>query len=149
MAAVGRDALLKGTQKRERKQVGALGAEVAFRRLSVAQRLACSSRFAGVKEGDVEGSYRAALAQVVLSLCNDDDTPMFDDGEIDARVEDLMQQDSVVVEGLIEACLEVQGTGKQRVKEAVGNSDEIPSGSSSSGSAGISDTPARKVSLSA
>ena len=150
MPALDRAALLApSNQKRVRKPLGPLGAEVVFRKLSVGQMLACSKRFAGLAEGDAEGAYRAALGQVVMSLCNDDDSPMFAADELDATVDGLMGQDSDVVEALITACAEVQGKAKDNVKASLGNSDEIPSESSSSGSAGISDTQAPNLSLSA
>lgn len=129
--ALSRDALLKGqTLKRETVTVG-IG-EVVMRQLSVAERLRCNRRFLGIEKDDVDGAYRAAIAQVVTALCNDDGTPMFSADEIDGTVGELMESlPNAAAEELIAECSRIQGVKLDDVREAAGNSDATPSAASS------------------
>ena len=142
MAFLGKEALLKPSDlKRETVQVGPLGGEVILRELSVVERFRVLKRFDITDEEDPAQAMRAVLAMVVVSLCNDDGSPMFSDDEVEEGVNGLEQHSSAAVEELMTACQRLQGLDKDATERAVGNSDASPSDSSSSGSPEISDSP--------
>ena len=124
---LGRNALHSPTLKQETVTIASLGGEVILSELSVADRLRASKVFAAVAEGDTDGTYRALLAQVAMSLRNEDGSPMCGPDDIAGMVESLMQHPGKVVDELTSECMRIQGIGKEDLKETVGNSDEIPS----------------------
>lgn len=143
MGFLGKDDLLKkASLKRATVKVGD-GDEVVMRELSVADRLTAGKFFGEVKEGDTVGQTKAMLAQVAMSLCNEDGTQMCaGEEEVAIVAQALMDRSSRLVQDLINECLTLNGFGKEAIKEALGNSGEITTGNSSSGSPVISDTPA-------
>ena len=126
--ALGKDALLRAqTLKRETVQIGPLGGEVVLRELTLAERLRCNKRFIGIKDNDAEAAYRAALAQALTALCNEDGSPMFAEDEIDGAVEQMLGLSSAAIEQLILESSRLQGVSKESLKDAVGNSAGTPS----------------------
>lgn len=135
MALLGKDALLrKRGLKREEIHIGPLDGSVRMRELSVSERLDASKRFGSLDEADAGSQMRAILGLVARSLCNDDDSPMFPtDAEQDEMVTAFLDMSSASVQELMDECLRLNGLGKytkEALKEAVGNSSEIPTASS-------------------
>lgn len=151
MALIDKSALLaKPTLRQESVHIDALGGEVLMGVLSTAQRLAASKRFASLADNDSEGGYKALLAQVAMSLRNEDGTPMCaDDAAVDELVAALLEHPGSVADELTNEFVRIQGNAKDKLKAIVGNSDEIPSASTPSGSAGISESPAPAISQAA
>lgn len=129
-ALLGKDAL-----KRHTVQIGPLGGEVVLRELSVSERLAAAKRFGALDDGDAEAQIRAVLGLVACSLCNDDDSQMFEtDAEQEEMVAAFMGKSSAAVEELMNECMRINGLGdygKEQTKETLGNSEGSPSASSS------------------
>jgi hypothetical protein len=148
---LGKDALLQKTAlRRATVKVGPDGDEVVMRELSVTDRMRAGKMVGEVKEGDTEGQTRALLAQVALALCNEDESPMCaNDDEVSLLASALMDRSSRLVQDMITECLALNGFGKEALKDAVGNSAEIPSSGSSSSSLAISDTQVPTPSLAA
>jgi hypothetical protein len=110
------------------------GAEVRMRELSVAERLRALKRFKVTDESDPTQTMRSVLALVVISLCNEDDTPMFLDSEIEEGVDGLERHSSPEVEELMSFCQQIQGIAPDSADVAVKNSEASPSDTLSSGS---------------
>ena len=148
MGVLSREKLLAGAE-RVRRPVKS-GDEIVFRRATWGERLELSKMVAAKVNGnggDPETDMRAALALAAVCLCNEDGSPMWptvaqavDDG---APALLMSNEESFVLE-LLEITLEVNELGKYQkaaIKEAVGNSEEIPTSSSSTDSPGISSMP--------
>ena len=125
----------------ERKTVEIGDDEVNLRELSAGEYIAAMERF-GEGDGDTGENIRASMGMVVIMLCGQDDSPLFPDDaeheEIDAALVDKMPTRTITL--LINSATEILGLEKDQVKKDVGNSEEIPSDSSSSDSPRISDS---------
>lgn len=94
-----------------------------FRELTTAQRLEFADA-TGAAEGEEKGlrdNVESSLRFVVQSLVDDKDVPLFTD-DFQEGIDVLLEHPMKRVEALIAACLEVNGMGKDSLKEEVGNS---------------------------
>jgi len=136
-----REQFLKNTDlRRETVDIEGLGA-VRMRELSVGERIATAKKYADGGDED-----RQALAWIALSLCEPDDSPMFGEHEIEQAVDALGSKAIRTIEALQTAWLKLNGLTADGIKEAVGNSTEIPSDDGSSASPEISDTQQPRLS---
>lgn len=142
MAFLSKAALLTPSDlKRETVSLGDRG-DVRMREMAVNERLSAAKRFGAVDSDDPTQAMLSVLGLVVVSLCNDDDSPMFPtDEEREEAAEALLGLSNADVETLIRECLRINGMDKEATKRAVGNSDASLSDTSSSGSPETSDTP--------
>lgn len=132
-----REQFLKDTDlQREAVAVEGLG-EVLMRELSVGERLDLDRLF---PEDMADRDTAVSLGYVALSLCEPDGSQMFARDEILPAVELLKTKAQRTIEQLQKAFLRMNGLTEEAIKEAVGNSTEIPSGGGSSASPEISDT---------
>jgi hypothetical protein len=134
-----REEFLKGSDlKREEVEIPG-GGKVLMRELTVGERLDCRKRWLS-RNGDGDDE-TLSIAFVAVSICEPAGEPMFRADEIDLAVDLIKKKSLRTVEALQGAFVRMNGLTDEAVSEAVKNSTEIPSASSSSGSPVISDTP--------
>jgi hypothetical protein len=124
--------------KREEVEIPG-GGRVLMRELTVGERLDCRKRWLS-RNGDSDDE-TLSIAFVAVSICEPAGGPMFGEDEIDLAVEMIKKKSIRTVEAMQEAFVRMNSLTDAAVEQAVKNSTEIPSASSSSGSPVISDTP--------
>lgn len=142
-----REEFLKDTDLK-RVEVEVDGGTVVMREMSVGERVSARRRHASLVEGlpSDEAEFTLSLALIAESICDSDGSPMFDAGTIPAAAEAIGRKSQATFEALQEAFARLNGVDDAEIEAAVGNSTEIPSASSSTGSPVISDTPELRVS---
>lgn len=124
--------------KREEIEIDGLGT-VTMRELSVGESIEAKRKHAGLLTDVPEGERDTvlSLALIATSLMNGAG-PMFAEAEIEGATTALLAKSQRMVMRLQTAFVRLNGLA---LEQAVGNSTEIPTESSSSGSLVISDTP--------
>lgn len=139
MAFIDKAALLSPPPlKRHRVTIESMGGEIVLRELTVGERLERKKLFKP-EESDERALFLSVLCMVTSSLCNEDDSEMFEQSEWQQAAEAIMARSNAEAQELVEAWQKIQGLEDE--EEAVKNSDASPSDSSSSGSPETSDSP--------
>lgn len=130
--------------KRMEVEIDGLGA-ITMRELSVGESIDARRKHAALLDGVPEGERDTvlSLALIATSLCNGVG-PMFAEPEIADATKSLLARSQRTIMRLQSAFVRLNGLGEGALETAVGNSTEIPSERSSSGSPVISDTPASR-----
>lgn len=147
MGSVSKKSFQNGTRPPEQRPMKTLDGDVAFlKRLSAGERLRVGEYAKSLPdaENNETSATRVVLLVTALTLCEEDGSRMWAADSDEEAIDGILHHDQEVVEELIEHALEVNRMGKHAtagLKEAVGNSDEIPTDSSSTSSPGISELP--------
>lgn len=106
--------------------------QVWMREFSVSERQQLSAKYKAA-DPDPAVAMHGSLSMVVVSLQNEDGTPMFAEAEVESGVKVLEAGSERTVAKLLAAMASLNGLGEGALKEALGKSEPTPSDPSSSG----------------